>query len=376
MLFSNIIGQGEIKSKLIQTVRDQRISHAQLFLGDEGFGSLALAVAYAMYISCEERGESDSCGKCSSCRKYGKLEHPDLHFVLPVVKTKGMDKEPVSNDFISLWREIFLESPYLKPYQWYEKLGVENKQGAINKNESLEIVQKLSLKTFESDYKVMIVWRPEKMNLTAANKLLKILEEPYPNTLFILVTEDTSQMLPTVVSRTQIVRIPPVDSESMADAIKKELGISGNEKIDGIVHLSEGNYLKALSVIKEDEQNEFFFNHFVNFMRICYAADIAALASWVDEMSALGREKQKQFLKYATRMIRENFMLNLKAKDIIYLSAQEKEFSSRFSRFVNTGNVLPIADEINKASVHIEKNAYGKIVLFDMGLKMARLLKS
>lgn len=376
MLFSNIIGQAEIKSKLIQTVKDRRISHAQLFLGDEGFGSLALAVAYAMYISCEDRGESDSCGKCSSCRKYLKLEHPDLHFVLPVVKTKGTEKDPVSDDFISLWREIFLESSYLKPYQWYEKLSVENKQGAIYTSESGEIVKKLSLKTYESDYKVMIIWRPEKMNPTAANKLLKILEEPYPNTLFILVTEDTSQMLPTVVSRTQIVRIPPVDRESMAAAIKEKFGISGSDETDDIVHLSEGNYLKALSLVKDNEESEFFFDHFVKFMRICYAADIATLAGWVDEMSALGRERQKQFLKYATRMIRENFMLNLKAEDIIYLSEQEKEFSSRFSRFVNTGNVLPIADEINKASVHIENNASGKIVLFDMGLKMAKLLKN
>ncbi len=376
MLFSDIIGQGDIKNKLIKTVKEQRISHAQMFLGDEGYGSLALALAYARFISCTGRGETDSCGICSSCRKYSKLEHPDLHFVLPVVKLKGSDKDPVSDDFISLWRETLIESPYIHPYHWYEKIGVDNKQGAINKNESQEILRKLSLKTFESAYKIMIIWRPEKMNVTAANKLLKLLEEPYPDTLFILVTVDTSQMLPTVISRSQIIRIPPIDNQSMEKALRKITGIQDGSKTDDIVRLSVGNYIKALSFIRENEQSEFFFNHFVKLMRICYAADLAELAMWVDNTASLGRERQKHFLKYSTGMIRENFMLNVKANDIVYLSDKEREFSSKFSRFINSRNVVPVADEIKKASIHIENNAYGKTVLFDMGLKLAKLLKN
>ncbi len=393
MLFKEIIGQREIKNKLTQLVTDQRIGHAQMFFGSEGYGSLALAIAFAQFVCCEDRRNGDSCGCCRSCRKFEKLQHPDLHFVYPVAvvkKTKDAsdaknesdrhakrkEKEAVSDDFISQWRECLIESPYIKPFQWYEKIGIDNKQGAISQNESRQIIQKLSLKTFESPYKIMIVWRPEKMNNTAANKLLKILEEPPSNTLFHLVTDDTAQMLPTIVSRTQIVKIPRIDKNSMAAALKERLGLADQHEIDNIAHIADGDYQKALSFIETNEENEFFFNNFVKIMRLCYAVDIAGLRDWVDEMATLGRETQKHFLQYAIRMIRENFMLNLKANDIVYLSSKEKDFSANFSRFVNTGNVLPIAEELNKACVHIENNAYDKIVLFDMVLKITRLLKA
>jgi DNA polymerase-3 subunit delta' len=375
MFFRDVIGQEAIKKKLIQTVLEGRISHAQLFAGPEGSGSLALALAYAQFISCTGRLEKDSCGVCPSCNKYLKLIHPDLHFVYPVNTTEAVSKkEPVSDDFIFKWREMLLEDPYPTLFEWYEKIGIENKQGIINVRESAEIIRKLNLKTFESDYKIMIIWLPEKMNLSSANKLLKILEEPYENTVFLLVTESPEQLIPTILSRTQLFKIPAIEPGPMSESLKKMFELTEGE-IQDAVRLSEGNYKKAVEYIQKSEETEVNFERFGAIMRLAYSRNIRGILDWIDQMSTLGREKQKNFLIYALRLVRENYMMNLGNNELVRMSGKEKEFASKFSAFIHHNNAALIAEELNNACLHIEANAYDKIVFLDMAMKLIKLIR-
>ena len=376
MLFKDIIGQSEIKTRLLRIVREQRVGHAMLFAGREGAGMLGLAIAFARYLNCKDPREDDSCLECSSCRKYGKLQHPDLHFVFPVAKKKDGEKDPVSDDFISLWRESVLSNHYMRLFQWLEYLGVENKQGFISKNESLQILKKLSFKSFEAEYKVMIIWMAEKMNLQAANKLLKILEEPPSGTLFLLITEDASQIIPTILSRTQQIRIPKIDQESMGKAIRENHGINDEILAGNIVRLADGNYLRLIELLNESEEAGYHFNMFVKLMRLCFVPDFVGISSWIDDIAVQGREKQKQFFQYALRILRGNFILNIEAGDIDMLSKEERDFSDKFSKFVNAGNISAFCEEFSKASLHIEYNGYSRLVFFDLAVKTARLLKT
>lgn len=373
MLFKEIVGQKDVKEKLIQTVKDNRVSHAQLFLGPEGSGKLALALAYAQYICCNNRLENDSCGVCPSCLKFGKLVHPDLHFVFPVATSKTIKKDPVSDDYISQWREAIIENPYISQTRWYEIMDVENKQGLISKFESNEILRKLNLKTFEADYKILIMWLPEKMNASAANKLLKMIEEPPSKTLFILVSENSEQIITTILSRTQLIKIPKIDQQSMHTAICDRFGLSPDKATD-IVHLANGSYLNALNLLNTEEENNDNFEYFIELMRHCYQNKVIEIIEWVEKISTFGREKQKNFLEYAIRMIRENFMLNLNRKEIVFLTKKESGFSEKFSPFINNSNVYLIYENLNKAHADIEMNAYNKIVFLDLGLKLVKLI--
>jgi len=260
MLFKEIIGQEEIKKKLIKTVEENRISHAQLFSGPEGAGSLPLAIAYAQYISCEDRSGNDSCGTCHSCLKYSKLIHPDLHFILPVASTPKV-KEPLTDKFLEEWRESFLENPYLSPAEWYKAIGLENKQGFINVDESYEIIRKLSLKSYESEYKVVIIWLPEKMNKPKENKLLKIIEEPPSKTLFLMITENSTNILPTIYSRAQMIRIPKLEEKEILLALQQKYDFEEVNMKDA-AHLADGNYLRALNILEKTEENKLHFEKF------------------------------------------------------------------------------------------------------------------
>lgn len=375
MQFKEVVGHIKIKEKLINTIKDNRISHAQLFLGSEGSGNLALAIAYAQYISCENKLENDSCGVCSSCIKFHKLVHPDLHFVFPVSTSKTIKKDPISDDYIGKWREAIIENPYINQSKWYEIIDVENKQGIISKNESYEILRKLNLKTFESEYKIMIIWLPEKMNAFAANKLLKLIEEPPKKTLFLLVSENIEKILQTILSRTQLFKIPKIDKESMRNALSDRFGLAP-EKAEDIVHLANGNYFSAQNLVGLTEEDNSNFDYFTQFMRLSFQRKIIEIIQWVDEISRIGREKQKNFLSYALRLIRENFMLNIENREIVYLTKKELEFSEKFSQFINKGNVYQIYEALNKAHSDIEMNAYNKIVFLDLSLKIIKLLKN
>jgi DNA polymerase-3 subunit delta' len=356
-------------------VRDNRISHAQLFSGPEGSGSLALALAYAQYISCEDKKEEDSCGLCSSCNKYMKYIHPDLHFVFPVNKTEDVTKnEPVSDDFIFKWREMLLENPYPTLFQWYERIGIENKQGIINTRESSEIMRKLNLKSFESDYKVMIIWLPEKMHMTAANKLLKIIEEPFGNTIFLLITESPEQIISTILSRTQILKIPGIEEGYLLEALKNQFQLP-DEELHNAARLAEGSYNKAIEYLQRSEETELNFDRFVTIMRLAYTRNFTGIFDWVEQIAAAGREKQKNFLIYALRLVRENYLMNMGNRTLVRLSAKEQEFAEKFSAFIQHNNAPQISEEFNKACLHIEANAYDRIVFLDLALKLVKLIR-
>lgn len=373
MQFKDIIGHKEVKQRFIQTVKENRVSHAQLLIGPKGVGKLSMAIAFAQYVSCLDRKDNDSCGVCSSCKKYAKLVHPDLHFVFPVVKGKGFTN-PVSDNFIELWRSQIESDSYFDIGDWYRTLGVDNSQGMIYSGESNEIIRKLSLKTYESDYKVMIIWLPEKMHTSCANKLLKMIEEPPSKTLFFMVSEEPDKILQTILSRTQLIKIPAIDQESLSVAVKNEFNLNEQE-LKNVVRLSEGSYRKARILIQNSDENAENFENFITIMRHCYARKVLDIMDWAEEIATIGRERQKSFLNYAVRMIRENFILNLKQPEMVYLSGEEMNFSQRFSPFINEDNVWMISDELSKAYTDIERNANAKIVFLDLGLKLVKLLR-
>lgn len=374
MQFKNVIGQNAIKKRLIDGVNDNRISHAQLFSGTEGSGKLAMAIAYAQYVNCKNRTASDACGECPSCKKYQKLIHPDLHFVFPVVKSPKF-KDPVSDNYLDKWREQVLQNPYFNLNNWNKAIDVENAQAQIYVSESSEIIRKLNLKTFEAEYKVMIIWMVERMNAQCANKLLKMIEEPPPKTLFILITENEEQIISTIRSRTQLVKFTGIDSQSMAEAIRP-LAEETGKNVQGIVHQANGNYIEALNLISPDEQKSLFFKQFTSIMRTSYKRDWASMFSWVDEVAALGREQQKSFLLYCMRMLRENFVMNLKRPQIVYLSDEEKGFSERFSPFINERNILVFSEEFEKAYRDISQNGNPRIILLDLSLKIVKMIRA
>jgi DNA polymerase-3 subunit delta' len=353
-------------------VKENRISHAQLFAGTEGCGNLAIAIAYAQYICCENRTETDSCGTCKSCVKYNKLVHPDFHFVFPVVNTSAHPKA-VSDDYIFEWRTAVLNNPYMNLNYWIELISSENKQGGIFERESNEIVRKLNLKTYESDYKIMIIWMPEKIHLVAANKLLKIIEEPPSKTLFLLVSENPGQILSTILSRCQYVKVPPIEESEMRK-ILKDKGLQGN-KINEMVKYGAGNYFKIDELINKQEDENQFFNLFASMMRFCYARKIPELFKWLDEISNLGRERQKNFLQSSLRVIRDNFTLNITNFSPAHLNHEEATFSEKFHTFITQENVYSLTDEFNKAIYHIESNGNAKIIFLDMTLKVLKLIK-
>lgn len=384
MLFSEIIGQQDIKARLVRTVVEQRIPHAQLLRGPAGVGKLALAIAYAQYICCENRTATDSCGTCPSCVKYKKMAHPDLHFVFPVIKPTGKSSV-VCDDFIAEFRAMVLQSPYFGVNEWYASISGDAKQGLIYSNESEEILRKLSLKTYESEYKIMIIWLPEKMHSTCANKLLKILEEPPEKTVFLMVSNEPDQIITTILSRTQHIHIPRLKEEEIVQALLK------NEDLDierdsaaYAANIGNGSYLSALAVLNEGDENKQNFERFVMIMRLAWQvgnkkdhASLKTLRKWADDMAAaaVGRERQRNFLVYAQRMTRENFIRNIQQPTLNYLTSFESDFSQRFSVFINERNVEDLMTEFALAERHIDQNVNAKMVFFDLTLKVIMLLK-
>ncbi len=384
MLFSEIIGQQDIKARLVRTVVEQRIPHAQLFRGPAGVGKLAMAIAYAQYICCENKTATDSCGTCPSCVKYKKMAHPDLHFVFPVIKPTGKSSV-VCDDFIAEFRSMVLQSPYFGVNEWYANISGDAKQGLIYSNESEEILRKLSLKTYESEYKIMIIWLPEKMHSTCANKLLKILEEPPEKTVFLMVSNEPDQIITTILSRTQHIHIPRLKEEEIIQALLKndDLDIE-RDAASYAANIGNGSYLSALAVLNEGDENKQNFERFVMIMRLAWQvgnkkdhASLKTLRKWADDMAAaaVGRERQRNFLVYAQRMTRENFIRNIQQPTLNYLTSFESDFSQRFSVFINERNVEDLMSEFALAERHIDQNVNAKMVFFDLTLKVIMLLK-
>ncbi len=374
MKFSDIPGQKEIIQRLIGSVKSERVSHAQLFTGPEGCGNLALALAYAQYISCENKTAGDSCGTCKSCIKYEKLIHPDLHFVFPVIKNKS-SSEPVSDNYIQQWREFVRKSPYFNLNRWLDSIEVGNAQGLIFASEASEILKKLSLKAFESDFKIMIIWLPEKMHPSSANKLLKLIEEPPEKTLFILVSDEPDKVIPTILSRCQLIKIPSFKNEDISLYLLDTFKIH-KAKADDIAGVVNGNLIRAVELCENEDSSLKNLDYFKTLMRFAWKRDIIAIINWSEDMAAIGREPQKSFLSFTLRLLRENLMLTLgqKKNNLVYLTGEESEFSSKFHPFISQDNIYQFTDEINKAYAHIEANGNARIIFLDLGLRITRLI--
>ena len=375
MNFSQIPGQKAVIDRLRSSVAGNRVSHALLLYGPEGSGKFALALAFARYISCEKRTREDACGVCPSCVKYDRLIHPDLHFVFPVIKKKA-GTEPVSDTYIAQWRAMVLRSPWFSLSTWTEAMEVANEQALIPVAEASEIVRKLSLKSFESDFKIMIIWLPEKMNAETANKLLKMIEEPPARTLFILVSEEDDKLLPTITSRCQHIRIPAISSEDLSAYLVNEARLEPVRAME-VAAIANGNMVRAMELAREDNTATVHLERFTRLMRTAYTRDIQSLVTWSEETAALGRERQKSFLSYALRMIRENFILNFGGKEnkLVHLTQSEDDFSQKFHPFINESNINALNREFNLAHAHVESNGNTKMIFLDLALKTLRLIR-
>ena len=377
MLFADVIGQDIIKEQLCRCVDEDRLAHALLFTGPRGNGKLPMAVALAHYLLCTNHSDGHACNSCPTCVKINKLIHSDLHFVFPVRKKKGAssDSAPVSDEYISEWRSLFIKNPYFSYNDWLEKLDVENQQPMIYERESGEILQKLSMQSREGGWKIVIIWLPEKMKEACSNKLLKIIEEPPKDTLFILVSEQPDMIIPTILSRTQRIDIPkilPVDIES---ALMERYGLTP-EDARRVAQQCGGDWEKAEEMLRVDTDKGLFLDLFSQLMRIAYARNIREMKRWSEQVAALGRERQKGLLDYCQRMIRENFIMNFKRGEMVYLSNDERNFSQRFSPFVNENNIIGIMEELADAQKHIEQNVNAKMIFFDMALRMIVWIKN
>jgi DNA polymerase-3 subunit delta' len=383
MLFRDIIGQEATKQQLRQAVREGRIPHAQLFTGISGIGKLQLALAYAQYLNCPNRTEEDSCGTCPTCLQFQHLQHPDLHFAFPIVKTDDYDR---CDDYVDTWREIILKKQYFDLDDWHKALGVETKQSMIYEKESQEIIRKLSLKPYGNGYKVMIIWQPEKMNASSANKLLKLLEEPPAQTVFLLVSEHPEQLLTTIQSRVQTICVPRLPDQTIADALVQK-GMAPDQAAD-IARIANGSYLAARKKADESEENRKELNDFIALFRNAYTVGVLrdplkkyeslkALRKWSLDMadSKVGREKQKHFLQYAQQQVRENYIRNIAQPELNYQLAAERDFSVKFAPFIHDGNVEGIMNQLELAERQIEQNGNAKIIFFDLCLQMIVLIK-
>lgn len=379
--FKEITGQNEIKRRLIQTVHEQRVSHAQLFHGPEGSRKLAIAIAYAQFINCRNKtfdphspAGGDACGTCPSCVKFSKLIHPDLHFIFPVATTKEVEKDPMSKDFLKIWRETLLGNDFrLGLNDWYKTAGFEKKQGIINADDCSEILRTLSYKSYESEFKVMIIWMADRLYHAAAPKILKILEEPPEKTLFILITENQDKILNTILSRTQAVRFPRLNDEDIRLELVRNYECA-DEDAQRIIPLADGNLNRAVKIFLNDEDELFFLEKFILWMRLCYQNNLAASMGFVAEMAKLGREKQKNFLAYTERIVRNAMLVNYNNPDLARLNREERDFLIKFGRFINFSNIARFSEELEKAQFHIERNANPTILFMDLSMTITILL--
>jgi len=368
MLFSEIPGQTDVKEKLVQLVNNNRLSHALLFLGKEGSGALQLATALAQYIVCENKKE-DACGNCPSCRKATSLMHPDIHYSFPTITRTGIDK-PVCNDFIEDWRTFNNESPYGNVYDWLQSLDAENKQGNITAHECEDIIRKLNLKSFESGYKILIQWMPEYLG-SSGNKLLKLIEEPPAQTLFILVAEDDSKILPTILSRTQLVKINRVATTDLQSWLIENQKVP-KDKASLIAPLAQGNLREAMQLLHHGEEN--WQELLREWLNAILKNGPAAQVKWVDEISKIGREKQKQFLAYFIHLLSISVTISNNAipDDIL---ENEIDFAQRLIKLASTAQIQSMVEELDQSIYYIERNANPKMLFMALSIKFYHIIK-
>ena len=375
MQFKDIVGQEEVKRKLILSVQENRAPHAQLFLGPSGNGKLPLALAYAQYILCPHRTATDSCGVCPSCQKISKLTHPDLHFVVPSTTTKSVKSNPESDLFMSEWREYVTQKEgYVDASSWYEFLEVENKQGYISVRDAASLLRKLSFKAYEGEYKIAIIWMAEKMRVDTANKLLKLLEEPPEKTLFILIAEDQEELLATIRSRTSLVKVPRIDQETIKNALIQLMNCSEQQALDASI-VADGSWIKAIELVKDAEDQKYYFRTFQQWMRLCFKASVGELIDFSNNIKTIGRERQRQLLDYGLNIVRNSLLFNNNLAQLVMLPEEEKKFNAGFAPFIKPANIIQIADLLEEASRQIERNGYAPIIFLDTSFKMTKLLR-
>lgn len=375
MKFSDITGQESIKNRLRRSVRDNRVSHAQLFLGPEGSGKLAMALAYAQYINCTQRTDEDSCGVCNACMKYEKMIHPDLHFIYPIAKTKEIDDKPFSKRFIHHWRTLVSgQKAIFGLADWYQQIGLENKQGIINTDDCNEIIRTLSYKSYESEYKVMIIWMVEKLYHAAAPRILKILEEPPEKTLFLLIAEQQDLILPTILSRTQLVKFNRLSDDELTQALVS-LKKCTPEEAGQVKYLASGNLNAALKILETGETDQVYFEIFRKWMRMCFKNDIREIYKFTTDFTGLGREKQKSLLSYGLKVTRYCLLNRFGAYHHVKAEGEELKFIRDFTPFINQANAAILEEAFNKAIYHIERNGSAAIIYMDMSLQLTKWLK-
>ena len=382
MKFSDIIGQERIKRHLVNSVEQNRISHAQLFTGKAGSGNLALAVAYAQYIHCPNRANGDSCGTCPHCQQIAELAHPDLHFVFPINKMGKKSGEVLlsnSKEFMNLWREIWHENGgYFSPQQWFDKLNLgKTLKGTISAKEAEEIIRQLQFKSYSSRYKTMIIWLPETMNEEAANRILKILEEPAEGTIFILVSERSDLLLKTITSRTQEVAIPRLTADDLLPIVEQTIA-DDPAKARNVARLANGDLLELRRLLgngeSEDDTQRYNFEQFRNVMRLCYNDLHLPLMNWADEVAQLSRERQRMMLLDFSRLLREAYMLHASLSEASYLWGEEADFCQKFAPFIGNQNIEPLIEQIEQALQQINQNGNPRIVFTHFALAISKLV--
>lgn len=375
MKFREVISQGAVKQRLLQDVGANRIPHALMLTGPKGAGKMPLALALAQYLLCEHRNEGEPCCECRSCRMVEEWSHPDLHFSFPIIKKKNSSTAPVCDDYLKEWRQQLKREVYFDVNDWLADMKAENQQAVYYVTESDALLRKLAIKSSQGGNRVVLMWLPERMNQETANKLLKLIEEPPSHTYFIMVSEEPDKVLGTIISRTQRIVVPALSEGEIEEALVTRHALP-REVAAELAHVSQGSLTEALHRMAAGSDETMFFEQFVSLMRLAYTRKIKDLREWSDALSAMGREPQKRFLKYAQRLLRENFIYNFqRQKELNYQMKNEAEFSRNFARFINERNVIPMMEVLAEAESDIEGNVNAKMVFFDMALQIIVLLK-
>ncbi len=377
MKFQEVIGQGEAKQRLVKLVEEGRVPHAMLFTGPKGCGKMAMAMAFASYLLCANRHDGDSCGTCPQCIMLRKWAHPDLHFTYPVIKQSGTtsDYKPVSDDFSKEWHDLLADGPYFTIEQWLQAMGTTTQQAIMTVKEADAISHKLSLRSSQGGYKVSLIWLPERMREDTANKLLKMIEEPPSQTVFILVSENPAALLETIRSRTQLFGMHRIAIEDIELALVQKRGID-EEPAKKLARFAEGSWLKALDALDAESENREFLTDFISLNRLSFSRDVKGLAKWSQDVTKYGREKQKRMLAFFLRMTRESFMYNFHIPQLTYLTTQEENFVKKFAPFMNENNVMEMAEVFSEAIRDIGQNANARIVFFDVALQSTKLIRN
>ncbi|MDR1602507.1 MAG: DNA polymerase III subunit delta [Tannerella sp.] len=374
MFFRDVTGQDKLKRQLIRLAQEGFIPHARLFCGPAGYGAFPLALAYARYLNCRERTDTDSCGHCPSCLKYNALAHPDLHFAFPMAKTdREKDEDVCCDNRLSEWRDFLKTRTYFDFSEWQNYLNT-NKRAVIYANEGNVLFHKVSMKIYEADYRVLFIWIPERMKDECANKLLKIIEEPPKNTLIFMVSEEPDNILGTVLSRLQRTNLTPVETDALARVAEEKFGVDPSQS-QQFAHIAQGDCLKLADVIQTGEENKLFLELFMNVMRNAWTRNVKDMKALTEKVDRFGRDKQIRFLRYCQRLIRENFMYRFHAEEINYMNREEAAFSANFAEYINEMNVFEFISELTEAERHIAQNVNSKMVFFDLSLHITVLIR-